>query len=55
VEKREIPKGLEHLALIYFAGNQAQKKSETYSEKYSVELMMIGTSLSALYQAATRL
>lgn len=53
MEKREIPKGLEHLALICFAGNQARKKSEIHAEKYSVELMMIGTSLSALYQGAT--
>jgi hypothetical protein len=53
VKKREIPKRLEHLTLISLAGNIAQQKSEAYSEKHSVTLMMIGTSLSALYQAAT--
>jgi hypothetical protein len=53
VKKREIPKGLEHLKLVSLASNIVQQKSETYSEKYSVALMMIGTSLSALYQAAT--
>jgi hypothetical protein len=53
VKKREIPKGLEHLALISLVGKQAQKESETGFEKHSRDLMMIGTSLSALYQAAT--
>jgi hypothetical protein len=53
VKKREIPKGIEHLSLISSAGNLAQKKSKTHSEKHSVALMIIGTSLSALYQAAT--
>lgn len=53
MNKREIPKGLEYLALISLVSTQAQKESETSFEKHSHYLMMIGTSLSALYQAST--
>ncbi len=53
MKNQEIPKGLDHLLLIASLSDRTRKQSEVHLKKHSFELMMIGTALSALYQAAT--
>jgi len=51
--KPEIPKGIAHLELIDTASKIAQEETIENLRRYLPQLVMIGTSLSALYQAAT--
>lgn len=53
MENFGIPNGLDHLKLVVDGGANTQNVSAPNLEKHSNDLLMIGTCLCALYQAAT--
>lgn len=48
-----IPNGIEHLSGILRSNTVTQRITERQLPEYTAELQLIGTSLSAIYQAAT--
>lgn len=51
--KMDVPTGIDHLALIERGSAWAQRRSHDAADDFEPDLALIGTSLSALYQAAT--
>lgn len=49
----EIPNGLDHLQLVAMLSEKARQASELQMNDHAQDLRIIGTSLSALYLAAT--
>lgn len=53
MEKGKIPKGLEHIGMVSFLNRHNRQESEKLFKKHKKNLEIFGTSLSAIYQAAT--